>query len=307
MKKIVVLGSINMDLVTRCDRAPKGGETLLGEDFSQIPGGKGANQAVTIGKLKKNVTMLGKVGNDSFGKDLLTSMKGNGVNIEYVKYGNKTTGIAKIIVEKNGQNRILVISGANSEVDKKYVDEHLDIIKNSDILVVQLEIPLETVAYALQKAKEFGKTTLLNPAPAMELNEDIIKYSDYLIPNESELELITKMPINTDEQIILAGKSLIKKGVKTVIVTLGKRGCLLLTNDIVKFYNAYSVEAVDTTAAGDSFIGGLVTLLENGNIDNSIEFATKVSALAVTKRGAQTSLPTLEEVENFRGVKNEKN
>ena len=295
MKKVVVVGSINMDLV----------ETLFGEEFFQVPGGKGANQAVAIGKLGTEVTMLGKVGKDSFGKDLINSMKESGVDTRYIEEGEKSTGIAKIIVEENGQNRILVVAGANSEVDKAYIDRHLDVIKECDIVVAQLEIPVETVAYALAKAKEFGKMTILNPAPARELDDEIIKNSDLIIPNESELALITGMPTETEEEIKKAGEKLLDMGVSNLIVTLGSKGSLLLNRETCEFHLAYKVKAIDTTAAGDSFIGGLVRELKDNNVGEAIEFATKVSAIAVTRKGAQTSIPTIEEVENFEGVKNE--
>ena len=305
MKKVVVIGSINMDLVTVCKRAPKGGETLFGDEFFQVPGGKGANQAVAIGKLGTEVKMLGKVGADSFGKDLIKSMNESGVDTSCIEEGKKSTGIAKIIVEENGQNRILVVAGANSEVDREYIDRHLAVIKECDIVVAQLEIPVETVTYAFEKAKEYGKMTILNPAPARELGDDLIKNSDLIIPNESELAVITGVETETEEEITKAGKKLLDMGVSNLIVTLGSKGSLHLNRETCEFHSAYKVKAIDTTAAGDSFIGGLVRELESGNIGEAIEFATKVSAIAVTRRGAQTSIPTIEEVENFEGVKNE--
>ncbi len=304
MKKVAVIGSINMDLVTVCERAPIGGETLFGDEFFQVPGGKGANQAAAIGKLGTEVIMLGKTGKDSFGKDLISSLKASGVNTDYIEECEVSTGIAKIIVERNGQNRILVVAGANGKVDKEYVDRHLDVIKECDILVAQLEIPVSTVAYALAKAKEFGKTTILNPAPAAELDDEIIKNSDFIIPNETELAVITKQETETEEGIKSAAKKLLDMGVKNLIVTLGSKGSLFINKDESSFHSAYKVKAVDTTAAGDSFIGGLVREIINGRtIDDAIEFATKVSAIAVTRKGAQISIPTLEEVENFKGVK----
>ena len=157
MKKVVVAGSINMDLVTVCERAPKGGETLFGKEFFQVPGGKGANQAVAIGKLGTQVTMLGKIGNDSFGKDLISSMNDSGVNTEYIENSALSTGIAKIIVEENGQNRILVVSGANMDVDRAYIDRHIEVINNADILVTQLEIPMDTVEYVLKRLRKLEK------------------------------------------------------------------------------------------------------------------------------------------------------
>ena len=302
MKKIVVIGSINMDLVTICDRAPNGGETLLGTEFFQMPGGKGANQAVTIGKLGSRVVILGKVGDDLFGKELLSSMDKNGVDIQFIEKAPVSTGIAKIVVEKNGQNRILVVPGANSYVDIEYIDNHLDVIKDCDVVIGQLEIPISTVEYAFKKAKEYGKITILNPASAIKLSEELIKNSDYIIPNESELEVITGMKIESFDGIIEAAKKVIKMGVKGLIVTLGEKGSLYLGGDKFTKHSAYKVKAIDTTAAGDSFIGGFVTRLDLG-VDKAIEFATKVSAISVTKRGAQTSIPTMEEVENFVGEK----
>ena len=295
-----------MDLVTVCERAPKGGETLFGKEFFQVPGGKGANQAVAIGKLGTQVTMLGKIGNDSFGKDLVASMKNSGVNTEYIENSASSTGIAKIIVEANRQNRILVVSGANMDVDRAYIDRHIDVINDSDILVTQLEIPIDTVEYVLKKAKEAGKITILNPAPAAQLNDEIIKNSDIIIPNESELGIITGMPTNTLNEIEAAAQKLLNMGVKELIVTLGSQGSLHLNKKGSTLHSAYKVNAVDTTAAGDSFIGGLVKNIQDDNLDEAIEFATKVSAITVTRKGAQISIPTIEEVENFKGEKNEK-
>lgn len=303
MGKVVVIGSLNMDLVTTCSRAPEGGETLFGDKFLQIPGGKGANQAVAIGKLSTNITMLGKVGNDSFGEELLLSLKNNGVDVNSIERSGIPTGIANIMVEKNGQNRILVVAGANGDVDKHYIDRHLDKIKECDMVVLQLEIPKETVAYALKKAKEFNKFTILNPAPATDLSEDIIKNSDLIIPNETELAFITGIDTTNMEGIKKAGEKLLNMGVKDLIITLGGKGSLHMNKDKFQFHSAYKVNVVDTTAAGDSFIGGLVKNLMTKTIDDSIEFATKVSAIAVTKMGAQSSIPTLDEVLAFKGDK----
>lgn len=303
MKKVVVIGSINMDLVTQCKRAPLGGETLFGDRFFQVPGGKGANQAVAIGKLGSDVTMLGKVGEDSFGEELISSLKISNVETRFIEKTKTSSGIAKIIVEENGQNRILVVAGANNEVDRDYVDRNIDVIKECDIVVAQLEIPLETVEYAFKKAKEFGKMTILNPAPAMKLSDDIIKNSDLIIPNESELGLLANMDTTTDDGIEKASKKLLDMGVSDLIVTLGSKGSLHINNSLKEYHKAYKVKAIDTTAAGDSFIGGLISKLENNSIYDAIEYATKVSAIVVTRMGAQTSIPTIEEVEEFEGVR----
>ena len=302
MKKIVVVGSINMDLVTICERAPRGGETLLGKKFMQIPGGKGANQAVAMGKMKSPVSMLGKIGKEGMGNILLDSMKKDGVDVSNIEYCDEATGIAKIIVEDNGQNRIIVVPGANYEVDNSYIDRHLDTIKNCDILVTQLEIPMETVKYSLKKAKELGKTTILNPAPANKLDEEIISNSDYIIPNETELEILSGIPVTNEESVINAANILLDKGVKGLIVTLGSKGCMFISKTEKKSFPAYKVKDIDTTAAGDSFIGGFVNGLASGlTFEEAIDRGTKVAAISVTRIGAQTSIPTLEEVLNFKG------
>lgn len=302
MKKIVVVGSINMDLVTICERAPRGGETLLGKKFMQIPGGKGANQAVAMGKMKSPVSMLGKIGKEGMGNILLDSMKKDGVDVSNIEYCDEATGIAKIIVEDNGQNRIIVVPGANYEVDNSYIDRHLDTIKNCDILVTQLEIPMETVKYSLKKAKEFGKTTILNPAPANKLDEEIISNSDYIIPNETELEILSGISVTDEESVINAANILLDKGVKGLIVTLGSKGCMFISKTEKRLFPAYKVKAIDTTAAGDSFIGGFVNGLASGlTFEEAIDRGTKVAAISVTRIGAQTSIPTLEEVLNFKG------
>lgn len=306
MKKIVVLGSINMDLVTFCERAPIGGETLLGKEFRQIPGGKGANQAVAMGKLGAEVTMLGKVGTEGMGDILLSSMKNDGVDVSRIeKVEGVSTGIAKIVVEDNGQNRIIVVPGTNGLVDVEYVERNLDAIAEADILVCQLEIPLETVKYAFQKAKELGKTTILNPAPARVLDAEIIKNSDYIIPNETELETISGEKVDvslTLDSVEKAAGKLLDAGVKGLLITLGSKGSLYIEREMQTLASAYRVKAVDTTAAGDSFIGGFVRGLAEGmELKECIELGTKVAAISVTRIGAQTSLPTWEEVKNFRG------
>ncbi|MGL4653490.1 ribokinase [Cetobacterium sp.] len=302
MKKIVVVGSINMDLVTICERAPRGGETLLGKKFMQIPGGKGANQAVAIGKMNSSVSMLGKIGKEGMGDILLNSMKNDGVDVSNIEYCDEATGIAKIIVEDNGQNRIIVVPGANYSVDNDYVDRHIETIKNSDIVVAQLEIPVETVKYTLQKAKEFGKTTILNPAPARELDAEIISNSDYIIPNETELEILSGIPVTDEASVEAAAAILLEMGVKGLIVTLGSKGCMFISKEMKKSFPAYKVKAIDTTAAGDSFIGGFVNGLAAGlTFEAAIDRGTRVAAISVTRIGAQTSIPTLEEVLNFKG------
>ncbi len=291
-----------MDLVVNVDTMPKPGQTLLGGNFKEVPGGKGANQAVAMAKLKGNVSMIGKVGNDSFGKVLIEALNDSNVNTDYIDTADCSTGVAFITVDKNAQNAIVVAPGANFELTKDDIDENIDCIKNSDIVVIQLETPLETVKYALKVSKDLNKYTILNPAPAVKLDDEIIKNVDLLTPNETELEILSEIKIENEEDIKKAADKMIEKGVKELIVTLGSKGSLYINEEKSFFKPAYKVKAVDTTAAGDSFTGALAVALSNAKtMEEAMEFATKVGALSVMKEGAQSSLPTLEDVENFGG------
>ncbi|NLY45675.1 MAG: ribokinase [Tissierella sp.] len=301
MAKIVVIGSMNMDLVVQTDEIPKVGETVLGNALLQIPGGKGANQGVAIAKLQNDITFLGKVGKDGFGDELLLSMESAGVHTEYIGREIVSTGIAIINVDKNGNNNIVVIPGANEKVDEEYLNKHSKVIKDSEIVVFQLEIPLETVKVGLKMAKNLGKITILNPAPAMELDDEIIKNIDILIPNEHELERMSKIKVTDEDSILEASRQLINKGIKQIIVTLGSRGAMYIDKSGHAFFKAHKVKAVDTTAAGDSFIGGFVSsYIEDKDINKAIDMGQRTAALAIQKVGAQSSLPTKEEVENFK-------
>lgn len=303
MKKILVIGSLNMDLVTNVKNTPKRGETILGNGFSTIPGGKGANQAAAIGRLKGNVNMLGKIGDDNFGEMLKTNLINSNVDVSNV-YVEKNTpsGTALIMVNEDGDNSIVVIPGANFKLSKNDIkDEAID---DCDILVGQLEVPMEVIERAYEKAKKKNKYTILNPAPANKLSDNLLSNIDLLIPNESELELLSGVEINSFDDVIKGAEKLMSKGVKELIVTLGEKGAAYFNENGYKRFNAFKVKAIDTTAAGDSFIGGLTVKLSQGkSIDEAIEFASKVGAITVTRRGAQSSLPTLDEVNNFEGVK----
>jgi len=254
--KTLVVGSMNMDLVVKVDEIPKIGETLLGNELLQIPGGKGANQGVAMAKLNSDVSFLGKLGKDSFGESLASSMESSGVNMDNVDYTQDSTGIAVINVDKSGNNNIIVIPGANGKVDKEYLQKNEKAFKEADIVVFQLEIPLQTVKEGLRISKAFGKTTILNPAPAEELDDEMIENIDILIPNEHELERISKVKISDKDSMLRAANLLIEKGVKKIIVTLGSEGVLYVDPEDYEFFKPYKVNVVDTTAAGDSFIGG---------------------------------------------------
>lgn len=300
MKNICVIGSLNMDLVVNVDTMPKPGQTIIGSNFKEVPGGKGANQAVAMARLNGNVSMIGKVGEDGFGQTLINSLKNDKVDTTYIQTSKGATGVALITVDKNAQNSIVVSPGANFEVKEDDIDNNIEAIKNSDIVVLQLETPLNTIKYALNKAKELNKYTILNPAPAVKLDDEIIKNVDLLTPNETELEILSEMKIENEDDISKATNKMIEKGVKELIVTLGSKGSLYINKEKSFFKSAYKVDAIDTTAAGDSFTGALaVALSNNKSIDEAMDFASKVGALSVMKEGAQSSLPTLKDVESF--------
>lgn len=302
MKNICVIGSLNMDLVVNVDAMPKPGQTIIGSNFKEVPGGKGANQAVAMARLNGNVSMIGKVGEDGFGQTLINSLKNDKVDTTYIQTTKGSTGVALITVDKNAQNSIVVSPGANFEVKEEDIDNNIKAIENSDIVVLQLETPLNTIKYALNKAKKLNKYTILNPAPAVKLDDEIIKNVDLLTPNETELEIISGVSIENEEDIQKAAQIMIEKGVKELIVTLGSKGSLYINKEKSMFKKAYKVEAVDTTAAGDSYTGALaVALSQDKGIEDAMDFASKVGALSVLKEGAQSSLPTLEDVKNFRG------
>jgi len=301
MGNIVVMGSINLDLVVKVDEIPKIGETVMGNSISQIPGGKGANQAVAMAKLGCEVDFLGKVGNDNFADIVLNSMEESGVNIKNIKSENASTGIAVINVDKNANNNIIVIAGANGKVDEAYLLENEEIIEKAEAVVFQLEIPIETVKYGLRLAKKHDKLTILNPAPAYELDDEIIENVDIIIPNEHELSRIANKEIKDEKCLIEACKMLIEKNVKRIIVTLGDKGALYVDEHVTKMYPSYKVKAVDSTAAGDAFIGGFVAnYTKTHDIDDAIDMGQKTAAISIQRFGAQTSLPTLEEVLNFK-------
>lgn len=299
-KRILIIGSLNMDMVIEMQSMPKVGETVLARTLTYIPGGKGANQTCAAGKLGGSVRMLGCVGDDSLGETLLENLAASGADVSCVrKEEGQTTGIAVIYVSSEGDNSIVVVSGANSSCSIDYLKSYDALFEEADYVMLQMEIPYDSVFYAVRRAAELGKTVVLNPAPAPqpeEIPEDIWEKIDYLTPNETELMKLSRMDSIGMEQIEKGAKELRRKGVKNVLVTLGDKG-VYFYNGNGTLFPARAVEAVDTTAAGDCFNGAFVTALAEGKtVAESVRLANTASSLAVTRKGAQSSIPSREEV-----------
>jgi len=296
MNDILVVGSLNMDLVVRAPRFPAPGETISGEDLAIIPGGKGANQAVAAARLGAAVSMLGRVGSDVFGQSLLDNLTKNKVNTSRVRRDTAATGTATIIVDAHGQNSIVLSPGANGKVSPDDVAD----LPDAKILILQFEIPSETVLRAAQQAREKGMRVIVNPAPARTMDKALLESVDILVPNESELSLLTGETVTDIASAEAAARILMKQGSGMVVVTLGARGSLAVTKNERFVVPSFSVEVVDTTAAGDAFIGGLaVSLVENKLLEKALTYANACGALATTKFGAQPSLPIKDEVDEF--------
>lgn len=299
MADILVIGSLNADLVVRAPRFPKPGETISGDDLQTIPGGKGANQAVAAARQGAAVSMIGRVGSDSFSQLLLDNLAQNHVNTAEVKRDSSATGTAIIVVDENGQNSIVLSPGANGKVTP--ADVETASFLNSKLLLLQLEIPTPTVLHAAQRARAHHVKVVLNPAPAKSLPDELLRSIDFLIPNESELSILSGMPVTDIATAESAARALLKKGNFTVIVTLGAKGALIVNETGASIHiPSFPVNAVDTTAAGDAFIGGFAAaLLENKSLEECVRLGCACGAIAATKFGAQPSLPTREETLRF--------
>lgn len=298
---IAVIGSNMVDLVTYIERMPEEGETLEAPEFEMGHGGKGSNQAIAAARLGSDVLMITKVGNDLFGENTLKNYKDNGIRTNAVEIGTKPSGVAPIFVDQQAKNRILIIKGANNELSPEMIESYREDIKQTKLIVLQLEIPLPSVYKAIDLGVELGIPVLLNPAPANpEVDLEYVKKCTYFAPNESELGILTNLPVTTLDEIKVAARILIAKGTKNLIVTLGDKGVLWMTANQELLVEGKKVNAIDTTGAGDSFIGCFSHYLTKGySIEDSLKKANLYAAQAVQKRGTQSSYPTKEEFTSY--------
>lgn len=291
--RVTVVGSLNMDLVARAPRIPQPGETILGGEFQTAPGGKGANQAVAAARLGAQVSMVGRVGRDAFGTALLDNLAAAGVDHTYVTQDPEAaSGVALIVVDDAGENSIVVASGANMRISAADVDAAETAIAGADICLLQLESPLEVVTRSAEVAHAYGVTVVLNPAPARPLPAALLSLIDVLVPNEGETALLTGQPVDDLAAADSAAATLRGMGVGTVILTLGERGALLAQEGATDRFPAFAVTPIDTTAAGDAFVGGFAVALGEGrSLADAVRWGNAAGALATTKMGAQPSLP----------------
>ncbi len=298
---ITVVGSINVDLVINSDRIPLPGETIKGRGFQVISGGKGANQAVAAARQGIATSFIGCIGDDDFGQSQKENLKEENINIKYLsKVDNESTGVAVIVVETSGDNRIILSPGANDRLTPELVEAAEDAISRSKILICQLETPLPAVKKALEIARANGTITVLNPAPAASLDSSILNLVDYLIPNETEASLLSGVQVVDVESAKEAAKVLATKCLGTIIITMGEHGVLTAANGKMEFTRTFPVKAKDTTAAGDTFIGTLTSFLTEADVlETAVTKAMCAAAISVTKVGAQTSIPDRKDFQQF--------
>ncbi len=289
--KVTIVGSNMVDLITYMDRMPRKGETIFGKDFEMGFGGKGANQAVAASRLGAEVNMVTKVGDDMFGPETIENFENNGVSTDHVEMvGDESSGVAPIFVNEEGDNWIFIIPGANSHVSKGDVDKATEEIASSDLLVLQLEIPKDTVYYAIKKATEVNTPVILNPAPAAQLEVKYLTGLFIFAPNETELETITNSSVDSLEDAKKGARELVEEGIQNVVVTLGKEGSLLVNDKEAVNLSAPAVDPVDTTGAGDAFIGSLSTFWAEGlDLKKAIKKANRYAAISTINRGTQKS------------------
>ena len=298
MSDIVVIGSANTDMVVKTSRFPEPGETIIGGDFFMFPGGKGANQAVAAARLGGKVSFISKVGADVFGTQSKEGFIQENINIDHlITDPNHPSGVALITVNAEGENEIVVASGANAHLTAKDIDQASSLIASANIILTQLEIPIKTVGYLIQLSKDLDKKLILNPAPAQGLEDESLDGLYCITPNQTEAELITGIKVDSKEQANQAANYLLEKGVKHVVITMGAHGSFYKSKTEQFFIKADTVKAIDTTAAGDVYNGALATGLSVGRSwRDAIILATKAAGISVTRMGAQASAPMLEEI-----------
>jgi len=297
--KVVVVGSSNMDIFCYTDRLPEPGETLIGESCSMSLGGKGANQAVAARLLGAQVTMVGRVGDDLFGRRILDNFGSHGVVCDHIRVEKEAgSGVAVILVDKRAENSLVVVPGANMRISPADVEAAASELRAADVLLMQLEIPLDAIQRAVDIAHEGDALCVLNPAPARPLPDRILEKVHVLTPNQTEAKMLTGVPTDTLEGATAAGQALLDKGLQTVIITLGARGALIVRHDQILHVEGVRVDALDTTGAGDAFMAGLaVGLAEGKSLEESTRFANVAGALSTRKPGAMPSLPGRDEVD----------
>lgn len=299
MKNILVIGSINMDMVITTARLPKLGETVSGYGFETVPGGKGANQAVAASRLGAAVKMLGCVGSDIPGKALLNNLEACKIDTTGVLVVPGSSGVAVITV-CGGDNHIILDEGANRHVTPELIDQNIALIDWADAVLLQLEIPLETVLYAAKTARSKNKTVILNPAPMRDISAELLKNTDILVPNQHEAEQLLGVAVTDIASAKTAVSAILEKGVKQAVITLGEMGCVYNNGGEITHRQAFPADVKDTTAAGDCFIGALATALQTDEaMDDAILFATAASAITVSRKGASSSIPSRDEVQTF--------
>lgn len=299
MKKIVIIGSANTDLIVATDRIPRPGETVLGGEFRMVSGGKGANQAVAVARLGGDAVFVARVGSDVFGEELLNGYRNDGMDISHVvRDAGAPTGVALISVDSHAENCIVVAPGANGRMTREDIDAVTPVLAEAEYLLLQLEIPLDVVEYAIAKAADMGVKVILNPAPAAKIAPEALARLYAITPNETECSLLTGVEIASEADAAAAADALHSLGIPNVVITCGKRGALISTGAERVMVPARKVNAVDTTAAGDVFNGALtVGLAEGKTMVEAARMATCASAIAVTRIGAQSSIPTRCEVD----------
>lgn len=306
MNKLVVLGSVNADHVLQVPSFPRPGETLHGRNYQVIPGGKGANQAVAAARLQADIAFIACVGDDAFGINIRESFKLDNIETSSVRMEpNCPTGIAMIQVADSGENSICISAEANAKLTAAAIESDLDKIRSAKYLLTQLETPLCGIEKAVIAAKEARTNVILNPAPARPLSDQLLACVDVITPNETEAEVLTGITVTDNDSAQEAANELHRKGIEIVMITLGAKGVWLSQNGHGELIAGFKVEATDTTAAGDTFNGALVTgLMEDLPLESAIKFAHAAAAISVTRFGAQTSIPTRAEVEAFLAERN---